>query len=86
MVLRYGYRSRAAVNLTLCVSDTSAMKFECPLCFGIGWVCENHLKRAWSEDLGCQPCECTRVYGLAQGGHRSHLRRRFSEMSVTCRQ
>jgi hypothetical protein len=30
MVLRYGYRSRAAVNLTLCVSDTSAMKFECP--------------------------------------------------------
>jgi hypothetical protein len=38
---------------------------KCPICFGIGWVCENHPNRAWSEDLGCQcgagmPCECNR--------------------------
>jgi hypothetical protein len=36
---------------------------KCPICFGIGWVCENHPDRAWDEDLGCRcgegmPCEC----------------------------
>jgi hypothetical protein len=36
---------------------------DCPVCFGLGWVCENHPQRAWSEDVGCQcgagmPCEC----------------------------
>lgn len=35
---------------------------DCPICFGVGWVCENRPKRAWSEELGCQcgarmPCE-----------------------------
>jgi hypothetical protein len=35
----------------------------CPKCFGLGWVCENHPNRAWSDELGCQcgagmPCEC----------------------------
>jgi hypothetical protein len=35
----------------------------CPICFGIGFVCENHPDRAWSEELGCQcgagdPCAC----------------------------
>ena len=38
-------------------------------CFGIGWVCENHPKHAWSEELGCQCgagmlCECNRMDGL----------------------
>ena len=37
----------------------------CPICFGIGFVCENHPDRAWSEELGCQcgagePCACNR--------------------------
>ena len=41
----------------------------CPICFGIGWVCENHPKHAWSEELGCQCgagmlCECNRTDGL----------------------
>lgn len=35
----------------------------CKICFGLGWVCENHPRRAWSAELGCQcgagmPCEC----------------------------
>jgi hypothetical protein len=35
----------------------------CKICFGLGWVCENHPKRAWSQRLGCQcgagmPCAC----------------------------
>ena len=35
----------------------------CPICFGIGFVCENHPDRAWSQVLGCQcgagdPCAC----------------------------
>src|ERR1017187_9558975 len=38
----------------------------CPICFGIGWVCEFHPNRAWHEELGCMcgagmPCECNRV-------------------------
>jgi hypothetical protein len=38
----------------------------CPICFGIGWVCELHPNRAWHEELGCMcgagmPCECNRV-------------------------
>jgi hypothetical protein len=33
------------------------------ICFGIGFVCENHPDRAWNEELGCQcgagdPCAC----------------------------
>ena len=44
---------------------------DCPTCFGIGWVCENHPKRAWSEELGCEcgagmPCECVRADGLEE--------------------
>src|SRR5216684_6245431 len=40
------------------------MDKNCPVCFGIGWVCENHPDRAWHEELGCMcgagmPCECT---------------------------
>ena len=36
----------------------------CPFCHGLGWVCENHPLRAWSEELGgCRcgegmPCTC----------------------------
>ena len=26
---------------------------DCPIGFGIGWVCENHPDRAWHEELGC---------------------------------
>ena len=44
---------------------------DCPVCFGIGWVCENHSNRAWDEQKGCQcgagmPCECQRASGLEQ--------------------
>ena len=42
------------------------MDRNCPVCFGIGWVCENHPDRAWSDELGCMcgagmPCECNRA-------------------------
>jgi hypothetical protein len=35
----------------------------CPLCYGIGWVSENHPVRAWDDKLGCtcgagMPCVC----------------------------
>jgi hypothetical protein len=35
----------------------------CRICFGIGWVCENHPNRAWDAELGCvcgmgMQCEC----------------------------
>lgn len=43
----------------------------CPACFGLGWVCENHPDRAWDQELGCQcgagmPCECQRANGPEQ--------------------
>jgi hypothetical protein len=31
---------------------------DCPICFGIGWVCENHPYRAWHEELGCMCGAC----------------------------
>lgn len=39
------------------------MKKDCPICYGLGWVCENHPDKAWDKDLGCEcgagmPCEC----------------------------
>jgi hypothetical protein len=39
------------------------MDKKCPICFGIGWVCENHPDRAWDNDIGCEcgagmPCDC----------------------------
>lgn len=44
----------------------------CPVCFGIGFVCENHPNRAWSEELGCQcgagePCACNRSDDIYHG-------------------
>ena len=38
----------------------------CPICFGMGWICENHPDKAWDEKLGCMcsagmPCECNSV-------------------------
>lgn len=44
---------------------------ECPICFGLGWVCENHPDRAWDRDIGCEcgagmPCECQQANGLEQ--------------------
>jgi hypothetical protein len=44
---------------------------DCPICFGIGWVCENHPNRAWDEQKGYQcgagmPCKCQRASGLEE--------------------
>ena len=44
---------------------------KCPICFGLGWVCENHPKRVWDEQNRCQcgagmPCECVRADGLEE--------------------
>src|ERR1700694_1689193 len=30
------------------------MDKKCPICFGIGWVCENHPDRAWDREQGCE--------------------------------
>ena len=44
----------------------------CPLCLGVGWVCENHPDRVWDDDLGCQcgagmPCDCQRQDEILAG-------------------
>jgi Protein of unknown function (DUF2934) len=51
------------INPHHCVPRTICKK-NCRVCFGIGWVCENHPDRAWHEELGCivrcrnAPCKC----------------------------
>ena len=44
---------------------------DCKVCLRIGWVCENHPGRAWTEELGCQcgagmPCACVRADGFEE--------------------
>jgi hypothetical protein len=40
------------------------MKSDCPICKGLGWVCENHPDKPWDPAIGCQcggagvPCDC----------------------------
>jgi hypothetical protein len=29
------------------------MNPNCPICRGIGWVCENHPEKPWDLELGC---------------------------------
>jgi len=36
---------------------------DCEICFGEGWVCENHPSKAWKDGDGCcggagAPCKC----------------------------
>ncbi|RXH10590.1 hypothetical protein EAS54_31130 [Bradyrhizobium guangzhouense] len=43
---------------------------DCQICFGLGWVCENHPFQPWDEK-GCQcgagmPCECQQATGLEE--------------------
>jgi hypothetical protein len=38
----------------------------CPICFGIGWVCRNHPDKAWHDELGCmcsagRLCQCNQI-------------------------
>jgi len=42
---------------------------DCRVC--LGWVCESHPQRAWTDELGCQcgvgmPSECQRADGLEE--------------------
>lgn len=44
----------------------------CPICQGIGFVCENHPDRAWSQEFGCQCgagelCACNRSPDIDAG-------------------
>jgi hypothetical protein len=41
------------------------MKTDCPICKGIGWVCENCPDQPWSDEIGCtcgagMLCRCRR--------------------------
>ena len=44
------------------------MNPNCPICKGLGWVCENHPELPWSDETGCQcgagmTCQCNRTEG-----------------------
>jgi hypothetical protein len=64
-VFHAAYRSRARA---FCREET--MNPKCPICFGIGWVCEAHPDRAWDGELGCtsgagEPCQCRRTASMS---------------------
>src|ERR1043166_7630446 len=65
---------------------------DCTTCFGVGWVCENHPKRAWSDELGCQcgasmPCECVSADGFGGARRKPGLRRAFNQIGrASCRE
>jgi hypothetical protein len=45
------------------------MNPNCPICRGIGWVCENHPEKPWDLELGCvcgagAPCKCNETDGV----------------------
>ena len=45
------------------------MNPNCPICRGIGWVCENHPEKPWDPELGCicgagAPCKCNATGGV----------------------
>ncbi len=46
---------------------------KCKVCFGEGWVCENHPYMAWKNgEAGCcggagAPCKCNRLYNNDKG-------------------
>lgn len=48
----------------------------CPICFGIGFVCENHPDRAWSEELGCQSAPVSGARAIDQTISSKALKRR----------
>jgi hypothetical protein len=45
------------------------MNKHCPICFGIGWVCENHPDRAWDKELGfvaAQECRSSAIAAMSR--------------------
>jgi hypothetical protein len=48
------------------------MRTDCPNCKGLGWVCENHPRRPWSDSFGCtcgagMLCKCVRDRNIREG-------------------
>jgi len=48
------------------------MKNDCPNCKGLGWVCQNHPRQAWSDRCGCtcgagMLCKCVRDKPISDG-------------------
>ena len=41
---------------------------DCKVCLGVGWVCENHRQRAWTEELGYSAALECRVNAFALMG------------------
>ena len=41
---------------------------DCKVCLGVGWVCENHRQRAWTEELGYSVALECRVNAFALTG------------------
>ena len=56
------------MGFAICKHARSDLNPNCKICHGIGWVCENHPDKVWSEK-GCQcgpgmPCRCNETDGI----------------------
>ena len=64
------------------------MKHDCPICRGVGWVCENCPDQPWSEDIGCicgagMLCQCQRKNcDVAEGIEASNVSRVLNEQPI----
>lgn len=58
---------------------------DCPICFGLGWVCENHPKLVWDE-RGCEcgagmTCACNSTPEVDQGIEEPDVTQVFQDAS-----
>ncbi len=49
---------------------------ECEICYGEGWVCEDHTNKAWGDGNGCcggagSPCVCNKTPLASNRGDKS---------------
>ena len=62
------HQRRAAAGIVI-QRSVEGMNPACPVCNGVGWVCENHPDKPWDADLGCVcgagvPCKCNETGGV----------------------
>jgi hypothetical protein len=60
------------------LSELDRPNVECPICFGLGWVCENHQDKPWADmdetlpgACACgagAPCKCNVLLHKPEGG------------------
>lgn len=56
------------------ISEIDDADYDCPVCLGEGWVCEEHDLTAWGDGDECcgaagMPCKCNPLYKYNEYKH-----------------